>query len=52
MSRSEFEIAVKTLNEHLGEGEKFDLNDVGGLFESLDRDGNGVIDLDEWKNLF
>lgn len=39
---------VSLLNENLPEGEKIE-GDAEELFEAIDVDGNGIIDIEEWR---
>lgn len=52
LTRSEFEIGVETLNEHLEDSEKFNLKDAEEIFDRLDKDKNGIVDLSEWNDIF
>ncbi|GMI13673.1 hypothetical protein TrVE_jg13844 [Triparma verrucosa] len=52
LTRSEFEIGVETLNEHLEYSEKFNLKDAEEIFDRLDKDKNGIVDLSEWNDIF
>jgi len=48
LSREEFMRGVSLLNENLPEGEKIE-GDAEELFEAIDVDGNGIIDIEEWR---
>ena len=50
LSREEFRRGVGLLNENLPEGEKIE-GDAAELFEAIDVDGNGIIDIEEWRTM-
>ena len=50
LSKSEFARGVELLNENLLEGEKVE-GDIDELFDVIDVDKNGVIDIEEWRGM-
>jgi len=51
LEREEFVTGVEALNRNLPEGRRIVGEDVNALFDKLDEDGDGKVNIDEWKGV-